>query len=95
MTIETAVLPLGWRERVICYRRTDAAPSEAVCLEPHDLVIAKLVASREKDLEFAAALIAADLIQVRTLFDRVEVLGQPEAVRVRIRRSIQRCATSS
>ena len=93
VTIETAVLPQGWRERVIRYRRTDAAPSEAVCLEPHDLVIAKLVASREKDLEFTAALIACDLIQVRTLIDRTALLDQPDAVRVRVRSSIRKCAT--
>jgi len=93
VTIETAVLPQGWRERVIRYRRTDAAPSEAVCLEPHDLVIAKLVASREKDLEFTSALISSDLIQARTLLDRTEVLDQPEAVRVRVRSSIRKCTT--
>ena len=95
VTVETAILPENWRARLIRFSRSDAAPSEAMCLEPHDLVVAKLVAGREKDFEFAAVLIAADLIQVRTLLHRVELLDQPEAVRVRVRRSIQRCATNS
>ncbi len=59
VTISTAVLPAGWEQRVVEYERVDALPSHAVCLEPHDLVISKLVAGREKDLEFATALIGA------------------------------------
>ena len=92
VTIATAVLPKHWRSRLIQFPRSDASPSNAKCLEAHDLVVAKLVAGREKDFEFASALIQAELIQVRMLLDRVEELDQPEAVRVRVRSTIERCS---
>lgn len=58
--MSTAVLPAGWRERLVPFERRDAEPSKARCLDAHDLVCAKLVAGREKD--FASALIDADLV---------------------------------
>ena len=48
--IRTAILPAGWEERAEILERPDAYPGFARCLEPHDLVIAKLVAGRAKDL---------------------------------------------
>ncbi|HLR28602.1 MAG TPA: hypothetical protein VK086_07920 [Ruania sp.] len=39
-------------------------------LEPHDLAIAKIGASREKDLGFVNALIRADLLSLATLRQR-------------------------
>jgi hypothetical protein len=46
----------------------------ALCLEPHDLAASKLVAYREEDIEFIAALVAARLIDPDTLSRRVEAL---------------------
>ena len=92
VSLETAVLPAGWRDRLIKFDREDAEPSEASCLDPHDLVIAKLVANRDKDRDFSIALIQADLIQVRTLLDRIELLEQPGAVKDRTRRVVEHCA---
>lgn len=37
-------------------------PGRGLCLEPHDLVISKLVANREKDHEFARALLRENLV---------------------------------
>lgn len=92
VSLETSVLPAGWRDRLIRFERPDAEPSEAACIEPHDLVVAKLVANREKDREFSIALIQADLIQVRTLLDRVQLLEQPGGVKDRTRTVIEHCA---
>ena len=93
VTLATAVLPTGWRERLVAFDRLDAEPSSARCLEPHDLVVAKLWANREKDREFAAALLRAGLINAAVLLERVDLVDQPEAVRERVRRTIRRCAT--
>jgi hypothetical protein len=92
VSLETGILPAGWRDRLIRFDREDAEPSEASCLDPHDLVVAKLVANRDKDREFSIALIHADLIQVRTLLDRIELLEQPGAVKDRTRRVVEHCA---
>lgn len=57
--ISTATLPPRWRERLIAFERSDTGNAHARCLDAHDLVISKLIAGREKDLEFAQALIEA------------------------------------
>jgi len=92
VTLATAVLPDGWRDRLVAFDRADAEPSHARCLEAQDLVVAELVANREKDRELAEALIGAELVDVRTLLNRVQLLDQPEAVRARTRRAIESCA---
>lgn len=95
VSISTATLPDGWRDRLISFDRLDALPSAARCLDAHDLVVAKLCAGREKDREFAIALIACDLIDVRTLLDRVALLAGPEATKVAVRAAIERCARAA
>ncbi len=70
----TAILPYGWRERVVTFAPASAEPSRARCLEPHDLVVSKLMAGRAKDLEFAWALIEAGLVSTKVLIERVETL---------------------
>ena len=90
VSISTAVLPAGWDDRVVAYERADALPSHAVCLEANDLVISKLVAGREKDLEFATVLIRADLVDPEILLERAELLPVPGAVIRRVRESIGR-----
>ena len=72
--LTTAKLPNGWRDRLVVFDRDDAAPARAQCLEKHDLVIAKLVAMREKDLAFVAALLEARLVDMDVLRERVEEL---------------------
>jgi hypothetical protein len=95
VTLATADLPDGWRERLVEFPGPNAEPSAAVCLDAHDLVVAKLVPAREKDREFATALIEAELIQVRTLLDRVEQLDLPEGSKGRVRDVIAACASAA
>ena len=81
--VSVAILPEGWRDRVVVYRSESAKPAEAVCLDPHDTVIAKLAAYREKDLSFAAALLDAGLIDLATLLDRAATIPPIYGMRVR------------
>ncbi len=57
--------------------------------------MAKLVAGRQKDVEFATALIEVELIDVRTLTARVELLSGPNVVKDRVRALIQACARTA
>lgn len=91
VSISTAVLPDGWEDRVVAYDRADAEPSQAVCIDAHDVVISKLVAGREKDIEFATALLGAHLIDVDVLHERAEGLPVPGAVIKRVRDTVGRC----
>ena len=72
--ISTAMLPDGWRERVVTFEAWSAEPAKAVCLERHDLVISKLAAMREKDRLFAIALIDAGLVDLTILLERADQL---------------------
>lgn len=84
--LTTAKLPNGWQERLVDFSRDDASPARARCLEKHDLVIAKLVAMREKDLAFATALIDAGLVDLNVLQQRaLELDCVPPAVQQRVR----------
>jgi hypothetical protein len=95
VTIATAVLPKGWQDRTVPFARPDAEPSAAVCLEAHDLVVSKLVAGREKDLDFTTALIGAALVEPGTLVERAGMIDRPEAVRERVRAYIRRCVRAA
>ena len=74
------------------FDREDAAPAVAWCLEKHDLVVSKLVASRQKDVEFAEALLGVGLVDVVLLEQRARMLNAPRAVIDRVVTSVGRCA---
>jgi hypothetical protein len=72
----TAVLPDGWKQRLVKVETADSAWAVGWCLEPHDLAVSKLVAGREKDLAFLrtmvrAGLVSADVIQERLATTRL------------------------
>lgn len=69
----TAVLPEGWRERLVRYESPMTNGVVAWCLELHDLWLAKAVAGRSKDFEFCRSLAASGLVNEDTLKTR---LGQ-------------------
>jgi hypothetical protein len=60
---ETAVLPRGWKERLIKVRNANTGCGCRLCLEPHDLAVAKLAAGREKDLAFVGGLLRHKLVE--------------------------------
>src|SRR4051794_29038036 len=82
---ETAVAPAGWEDRLvrveIPLRVGQEEGAVALCLEPHDLVLAKCVAGRNRDWEFARDAIAADLVQVDELLSRIPEVPCPPADR--------------
>ena len=85
VSLSTAVLPEGWRERLVRLEPTSAS-SPVWCLEIHDCVVSKLVAYRQKDREYAAALLASGLVRGETLASRVDAL--PETVPIAKRKVI-------
>jgi hypothetical protein len=69
--LTTAKLAPGWRERLVRYRNRNTAPGVGLCLERHDCVASKLGAFREKDREFAQALIDGLLVDGGVVAERV------------------------
>jgi len=89
VSVSTGVFPEGWRDRLVSYETPSTEPGRALCLEPHDCVLAKLVRYEEKDQDFAQALVKAGLINLDVLADRVETISAHPAVIDRIRHWIR------
>lgn len=70
----TAILPGGWADRLVAVSNRNTMGRTGLCLDPHDLCVAKLAANRPKDHEFVGALIDAGLIQVSTLRERLAMI---------------------
>lgn len=68
---ETAVLPDGWRDRLVRFETRGTDGVVAWCLEPHDLWISKAIAGRPKDLEFCQALVVGGLVASSILRERL------------------------
>jgi len=88
ISVTTAVLPDGWRERLVLFENDATRPARGWCLEAHDLVIAKLVRGDPKDYEFADALVRVDIVGSAVLVDRLATTDVTAAVRARIDRWI-------
>jgi hypothetical protein len=78
---ETSVLPPGWRERLVPVQNANTRHATGLCLEVHDLVLAKLVAGREKDRRFTAAAARHRLVERHVLMDRLAKLEISEEIR--------------
>lgn len=71
---ETATLPANWQSRLIAVCNENTRGATGWCLEVHDLAASKLVAGREKDLEFITALLRHQMIDPNTLESRLDTL---------------------
>jgi hypothetical protein len=87
---QVATLPKGWRGRLVNLPAGDTEGVSALCLEPHDLAIAKYVAAREKDRVFTRELAKRKLLDEQRLLHLLEVTKVSEEVRARIRADIGR-----
>jgi hypothetical protein len=72
----TAVLPSGWRQRLVRYESPATNGVVAWCLEVHDLWISKAIAGRAKDREFCDALLAKGLVDRKVLVARLDTVPE-------------------
>lgn len=70
---DTAVLPAGWQERLVSVRNANTGTGAGLCLEVHDLAVSKLVAGREKDLDFLRGLLSHRLAKAEVIRERLAV----------------------
>lgn len=75
--LTTAVLPNGWRDRLVKVQNANtAAPAGSPqftgwCLDKEDLCVAKLIAFREKDLNFVGTLLDHRLVDGEKVMRRL------------------------
>jgi hypothetical protein len=67
----TAVLPRGWRDRLIRIANANTQGVTGLCLEVHDLAISKHVAGRQKDLGFTRELAVQGMTDSKVLLARL------------------------
>lgn len=72
--VSTAILPDGWRDRLVLWDLASSRPANPHFLEPHDLAVSKLAAGREKATAFVHALISAKLLDVAAIRQRASSL---------------------
>jgi hypothetical protein len=86
VSLSTAALPAGWRDRLVKVQNANTAAIGGTprftgwCLERHDLCVAKLVALREKDANFVASLLAAGLVDPTVIAARLDHLDPVHAL---------------
>jgi hypothetical protein len=78
---DTAVLPKGWRKRLIRVENPNTNGIAGLCLEVHDLAISKYIAGREKDREFTRQLAKHGMTNRDTLLTRLQQTQIPNELR--------------
>lgn len=80
--------PGGWRERLvgICTPSTNGVTGW--CVEPHDVAVAKLLAGRDKDIQYVRALLRSGHLQPGTLLERAELASMEDFEMERIVRIV-------
>ena len=87
----TAVLPSGWRDRLVRFETPATKGVTAWCLEVHDLWVSKAVAGREKDIDFCRALLQRMIVERDRLRSRLDTMdGIDEHVRKAVSGRIDR-----
>ena len=88
VSAETATLPRGWKGRLVKLPPGDTDGVRALCLDPHDLAIAKYAAFREKDLIFTRELARRGIVSKDQLLSLLEHTQLSDELRGRIRARI-------
>jgi hypothetical protein len=84
----TSRLPAGWRTRLVRVENENTNGITGWCLEPHDLVVAKLLANRQKDRSFCRALLRQGIIDSQIVTQRLAMTDADDSERARVAASI-------
>ena len=84
---ETSTLPRGWKDRLVPIKSADTGGATGLCLEVHDLAVAKLAAGREKDVEYIGALFKHQMADEHIVRDR---LGETDLPAEQLQLCLQR-----
>jgi hypothetical protein len=76
----TATLPAGWPDRLVPLVNASTGAATGWCLDVHDLAVSKLVAGRDKDLDFVRVLVRERMVDPALLEQRVTMLSNAGGV---------------
>ncbi|MDA8327398.1 MAG: hypothetical protein M0Z83_00325 [Betaproteobacteria bacterium] len=83
---ETSTLPVEWEKRLIRIQNKNTDNKVGLCLDPHDMAAAKLVAGREKDWTFVGEMLRQSIIEPSVLADRIDLLTVDDEMKTRLKR---------
>jgi len=79
---KTALLPQGWKERLVIVQNENTRGVKGLCLEVHDLLVAKVIAGREKDHAFLRIAVEHQMADAEILFQRLATVeADPEILK--------------
>ena len=81
---ETASLPAGWRRRVVRLESENTGGTVGLCLSAADLAVSKLLAGREKDIEFVRSMLGAGIVDAATIRSLTTELQPEQASRLEV-----------
>lgn len=86
----TAILPEGWKNRLVRMQTQGTNGRVAYCLDPTDLFLSKCVAHREKDVIFNTALLRTGIVKVDAAIKLADTLPIDESRKVLVKSFIGR-----
>lgn len=86
----TSKLPKGWKDRLVEICNENTNEISGLCLEIHDLIISKLYAGRQKDIDFFHAAVKLGLLSIETLKERLNVTPMSDELRLIIEKRMER-----
>lgn len=87
---ETACLPMGWKDRLVVIQNGNTRGAKGLCLEVHDLLVAKTIAGREKDFTFLEEAARHRMADPDVLLQRLATVEVDPTVRENARGAIAR-----
>lgn len=74
----TAILPKKWNSRLVNFTTPDSDGVTGLCLDPHDLFVAKVAAGREKDIEYVKVMIEHSMVSMERVIEYANTIPVPE-----------------
>ncbi|MDO8300475.1 DUF6036 family nucleotidyltransferase [Lacisediminimonas sp.] len=78
ITEKTAILPRGWKSRLINVNSPQTNGVTGLCLDPHDLFVAKVAAYRPKDIDYVRVMIAHGMVGKDRALELAATVSNPE-----------------
>lgn len=75
----TAILPSGWKERLVRVEGPGTSGVVGWCISPPDLAVSKLIAGRDKDIAFVRSMLLHSLVDASTLRELAGELPEDQA----------------
>jgi len=83
VSLETASLPNGWKERTTKVQDYMDANKIGWCVEAPDLAASKLIAFRDKDRAFVRRLLIEEMIDASELINRIQLIDTEKELKNR------------